>query len=198
MGIGQREEFVRTALRHFAELRRPIAQQGNSAQPFPADWFNLPPDVLADFGAMFYLSSMIPFHRSRSLADAVSTLEPALRLGQYHILRSGGFARAFFTWAGLDRDSEHRLAIDHLPIRPEDWNSGPSIWMIDFVAPFGHFDQIVPKLTANPNLTRLRTLRHNRAGGSLRVHEWTRPEPAGKVSQKSYSIAQFRDHLAGG
>jgi len=144
---------------------------------------------------MFYLASMVAHHRRRTLAAAVATLEPALRLGQYHIFRSNGFPRAFVTWAGLDAARERALALDHRPLAPEDWNTGASIWLIDFVAPFGHFDQMVEQLAQQPKLDRLRALWHDAEGEGYRIVEWTRAAPGDPIDQKMYDAARFAEIL---
>ena len=92
---------------------------------------------------------------------------------------------------------ERRLAVDHLPLRPQDWNAGNSKWVIDLVAPFGHVDQLLRILARNRTETRLRTLWHNRAGTRYRVVEWTRPEPGAAISVTSYGAGQFARLLDG-
>ena len=197
MRAESQDAFIETTLRHFAVLRNPAPGQSRSDTPFPDDWFDLPERQLADLGAMFFLISLTGFHRNRSLADAFSVLEPPLRLGQYRIFRSGGHPRAFITWGGLCPAAEHRLAIQHVPLEPQDWNSGPSMWLTDFVAPFGHIRQIVPMLSENPNLTSVRTLWHNRLGTRYRIVEWSRPASQSRIRVKSYGVGQFEKHLAG-
>ena len=192
------EDFTEKALRHFAALRDGAPGKAPGRDAFPDDWFDLPTGVLADFGAMFYLASMTGYHRPRSLAAAVSTFEPALRLGQYHIFRSGGFPRAFVSWAGLDPARERRFAVDHQPLLPEDWNSGPSIWLVDFVDPFGKLDEMTGMLMRNPALTRLRTLWHDATGKSYRIIEWTRADKDAPVDQQSYTPAKFAARLGKG
>ncbi|MFZ1727590.1 MAG: toxin-activating lysine-acyltransferase [Albidovulum sp.] len=184
------DDFAARTRRHFASLRQRPPGDGNAVS-FPDDWFDLSVETLADFGAMFYLASMVAHHRARSLAAAVATLEPALRLGQYHIFRSNGFPRAFVTWAGLDEARERRFALDHSPLAPEDWNTGASIWLVDFVAPFGHFDQMVEQLTRNPKLDRLRALWHDADGEGYRIVEWMRLSPTEPIVQKMYNVARF-------
>ncbi len=192
----QNEKFLRATLRHFAVMRDP-AVDGPQAVPMPKGWFDLPADVLADFGAMMYLASLNPYHRELNFAGVAALLEPPLRLQQYRVFRSDGFPRAFITWAGLDAGAERRLAVDHLPLQPEDWNRGHSTWLIDFVAPFGHIDQIVPLLTRNPAETCVRTLWHNKQGTRYRIVEWSRPQPAAEVEVRSYGVGQFARLLEG-
>ena len=189
------DTFTARARRQFASLRQVPKGEGGTAAPFPDDWSDLPAGALADFGAMFYLASMVAHHRRRTLAAAVATLEPALRLGQYHIFRSNGFPRAFVTWAGLDAARERALALDHRPLAPEDWNTGASIWLIDFVAPFGHFDQMVEQLAQQPKLDRLRALWHDAEGEGYRIVEWTRAAPGDPIDQKMYDAARFAEIL---
>lgn len=191
------DHFIRATMRHFAELRAAGPEAVESAQSFPKDWFDLSDAVLSDFGSMVYLSGLTRHHRQQSLANIMSTLEPPLRLGQYRIIRSDGYPRAFLTWAGLGSVQERRFSIEHKALHPEDWNSGPSVWLVDFVSPFGHIEKIVPLLTGNTELQRLRTLWHNRAGSRYRVVEWTRPAPEAKIVVRSYGVGQFARVLLG-
>ncbi|QBY02435.1 toxin-activating lysine-acyltransferase [Rhodophyticola sp. CCM32] len=192
------DHFFRATMRHFAELRSSGPDQGTSQIPFPKDWFDLPQDVLADFGALVFLASLTDYHRLRQLSDLFTSFEPPLRLGQYKVFRSNGYPRAVITWAGLGPEQEYGFAVDHKPLRPEDWNSGTSPWLIDFIAPFGHIDQIVPHLTENPDLLHVRTLWHNKPGTRYRIVEWSRPAGEAEVRVKSYGVGQFKRFLNGG
>lgn len=186
---------MRSTLRQFEALRNNVPSSPKEALPFPDDWFDLPAESLADFGAMYYLMSLSPFNNQRSLAQITAQLEPALRLGQYRIFRSNGYPRAFITWAGLDKAAEMGFAVDHRSLKPAEWNSGPSIWLIDFVAPFGQIDQIISTLDRNPDISRLRTLWHNKPATRHRIVEWVRHAPDGQIRMKSFGIGQFKKLL---
>ena len=80
-------------------------------------------------------------------------------------------------------------------MRAEDWNGGRSVWLIDFVAPFGHMREIIPRLTENPALRRLRALWITEGSDSYRVIEWTRAAAGGRVDECVFSPAQFARHL---
>ncbi len=183
-------------MRHLAEIHEIAPNSDTPELPFPDGWFDFPERELADLGAMFFLLSMSRFHRPRSVAQTIATLEPPLRLRQYHIFRSGGFARAFVTWAGLDTETEMQFAVDHEPLRPDQWNIGPSKWVIDFVAPFGHLQQAMRQLVASEQTNRLRTLWHNRRGTRARVIEWERDAQGGDVRIASYGRMQFKHRLS--
>lgn len=191
-GRSDSEQFFRATMRHFAELRESGPLPSSSARPFPKDWFDLPEPFLADFGSLFYLAALTRYHRPRPLYDLFACFEPPLRLGQYKLFRSNGHPRAAITWAGLSPQAEYRFAVDHKPLGPEDWNSGTSHWLVDFIAPFGHLDQIVPLLTQNPDVLRLRTLWHNKPGTRYRIVEWSRASADDRIDIRSYGVGQFK------
>lgn len=192
------DDMIRRTMRHVQVMAQPDPARPETAPPFPDDWFDLPQTLWADLGAMTYLLSLTGWHRRLPLADIAAMLEPPLRLGQYRIFRSaGGHPRAFLTWAGLTAEAEYDFAIRHHPLRPTDWNAGASKWMVTLAAPFGHVEQIVPMLTANPRETRVRTLWHNRTGERYRILEWSRPLGESVVQVRSYGVAQFARILTG-
>ncbi|QIE45342.1 toxin-activating lysine-acyltransferase [Pseudohalocynthiibacter aestuariivivens] len=182
-------------MRHLAALDHVRPGPASDAPPYPDDWFDLPQDALADLGAMTYLLSLSSYHATMPLSEATAHLEVALRLGQYRIFRSGGFPRGFVTWAGLADGAERRFALHHKPLMPRHWNSGPSKWMIDFVAPFGHTREILRVLASNPNESRVRTLWHNAKGTRYRIIEWARPAPGAPIGVRSFGVGQFARHL---
>lgn len=190
--------FMRATMRHFSVLAQTEMAADKTAPPFPDDWFDISADKYADFGAMYYLMSHNKFNSHRSLTQITAQLEPALRLGQYRIFRSGGYPRAFITWAGLNMAAERRLAVDLQGLSPQQWNSGSSTWLMDFVAPFGQLEQMLPMLSQNQNIQQLRTLWHNRSGARQRVVEWYRDSPKGEIKVVSYGAGQFAKKLRGG
>ena len=142
---------------------------------YPKDWFNLPQEMLADFGSIMFLASLSPIHRKHTLAQSFYGFETPLRLKQYNIFRdAGGYPRGFATFAGLSTEAEMRYAVDQKPLRPEDWTSGPSFWIIDFVMPFGQAPQVIEKLKSDLPHKRVRTNRLPSDLNTPRIVEWFR------------------------
>ncbi|CUK02251.1 Hemolysin-activating lysine-acyltransferase HlyC [Ruegeria denitrificans] len=162
---------------------------------FPKDWFDIPPEKYADFGALFYLASLTTPHRDRSLAQVLYAFETPFRLGQYHIFRQNGFPRGFVTFAGLNPETEHRYAIQETPLTEADFTSGPSFWIIDLVAPFGQTNQIVEMLKKNIPHPRVRTNRMDSDMSRNRIVEWTRDD-TGEVHMQLYRKQEFERVLA--
>jgi len=158
---------------------------------FPKDWFNLSQDVLADFGAIMFLAALSPTHRSHTLAQNFYGFETPLRLKQYTIFRdAGGYPRGFATFAGLSPEAELRYAVEQTALKPEDWTSGASFWIIDFVMPFGQAPQVIEKLKSDLPYERVRT---NRLASDLttpRIVEWFR-RPDRSVGLKVYRRGDF-------
>jgi len=190
--MSSQDKFLRVSLRHLSALS---SAQYEANEPYPQGWFDLPDQQLADLGAMFFLISMSKYHKDRPLAEVYASLEIPLRLSQYRVFRSNGFPRAFVTWAGLDKAAETRLAVEHKPLRKEQWNVGSSLWVVDMAAPFGHLGQIISVMSANRQTNRLRTLWHNKTGSRARVIEWTRETSEGEISVASYGQSQFKHVL---
>ncbi|MEM7073471.1 MAG: toxin-activating lysine-acyltransferase [Pseudomonadota bacterium] len=161
------------------------------AKSYPNDWFDLPQEVLADFGAMMFLASLSPTHRAHTLAQNFYGFETPLRLKHYHIFRSAeGYPRGFATFAGLSPEAERRYAVDDIALAPEDWTSGTSFWIVDFVMPFGQTAQVVEKLKSDLPYDRVRT---NRLAGDLktpRIVEWFRRQDR-SVGLKIYRKGDF-------
>ena len=189
------EKMVQRTLRHVRVMALP---EGKSTAPlaFPPDWFDLPERLWADLGAMAYLLSLTGYHRKLPYGDIMAALEPPLRLGQYRIFRSEqGYPRAFITWAGLSPAVEYDFAVRHRPLLPQEWNAGQSKWLVNFAAPFGHTEQIIPLLTRNPEETCVRAMWHNKTGEKYRILEWSRPKGETEVKVASYNPAQFAAKL---
>ncbi|NBO20778.1 MAG: toxin-activating lysine-acyltransferase [Rhodobacteraceae bacterium] len=191
MGIDHGNLLGRT-LRHVQVLAQPGFEAEANAPPLPPGWFDLPQAMWADLGVMAYLLSLTGYHRKKPMAEIMALLEPPLRLGQYRIFRTEqGHPRAFLTWAGLSPAAEYDFAIRHRALLPDEWASGPSKWLVNLAAPFGHLPEIIPLLTANPRETRVRALWHNRSGDRYRILEWSRPLGETEVRVASYGVAQF-------
>lgn len=89
------------------------------------------------YGALAFLALRSATHRQMTVEALRLRLQPPLDWGLYHIFRdSGGVPRAALTWAWLGEAAED-LLLHGQPLRPRDWRSGDSFWVIDLWAPYG-------------------------------------------------------------
>lgn len=63
-------------------------------------------------------------------------LQPPIDLGFFQVLRFEEVPRCSVTWAFLSPEVEAKL-ISGTMLDPQDWLSGPQMWLIHLVAPYG-------------------------------------------------------------
>ncbi len=166
----------------------------NQVKTYPRDWFDIEPATFADLGAMIYLSALTQTHQARTLAQAVSTYEPPLRLNQYKIFRQNGYPRAFVTYAALSPAAERKYALEQRPLSAADYTSGTSFWIVDLVSPFGQIAQIRNILKETLPFDRMRANRLDADMHNPRIVEWTRA-PDKSVGIKVYRKREFESLL---
>lgn len=92
-------------------------------------------NALRIYGDMLFLALRSPHHQRMHLANLREAVEPPVVLGQYQIFRFDEIPRGLFTWARLTEDAERRF-VGGEGLRPEDWNGGDRVWIIDLIAPY--------------------------------------------------------------
>lgn len=82
-------------------------------------------------------------HNELPLHALSAALVPAIKRRQFILVSEGGQPVFFVSWALLSYEAEQRYLETHqLLMRGEDWQSGDRMWFIDWVAPFGHTQEI--------------------------------------------------------
>lgn len=97
-------------------------------------------------GAAIALMMESPFHQHMFLADMKWLLIPPLQLQQFIFFRKDETPIAFASWALLDSETEARVSKGQMRLKPEEWNKGDRLWIIDIVAPLGAHDDIIKKV----------------------------------------------------
>lgn len=95
------------------------------------------------FGAAVWLWMQSEAHKDIPLHVLNQLLLPAIGYRQFMIGSVEGRPVFFLSWALFDEAAEHRYLHSHPSSLPEtDWNSGDRLWVIDWIAPFGHTRQM--------------------------------------------------------
>lgn len=68
-------------------------------------------------------------------------LMPPLVLDQCRLYANNGIPFAYVSWAFVSDEVDSRLRTGEAKIAPHEWKSGPHIWLIDIVTPFGKRDE---------------------------------------------------------
>lgn len=90
-------------------------------------------------GASVWLWMHSERHRLLALHHLNQMLLPVIQQGQYLLVFEADQPVFFFSWAYFDDAAEQRyLADPEQLIDATDWSSGDRMWLIDWIAPFGH------------------------------------------------------------
>lgn len=78
-------------------------------------------------------------HRDAPVHLLSALLMPALKTRQFVIATEHGKPVFYMTWANMDQAAESRYLSNPPYCMPQaDWNCGERMWILDWVAPFGH------------------------------------------------------------
>ena len=110
-------------------------------------------------GEMTWLLSQSPLHRVFAIGDLEWLVMPALIHQQFYIFRDGDRPVGLALWAKCRPEAEAKL--ERGMIEPEnrlsleEWNNGPTIWLVDLIAPFAdqqnkHREIMIADLISGP------------------------------------------------
>ena len=114
-------------------------------------------------------------YRRWSVIDLEVNILPALRCGQSKIyLDPEQRPMGFLTWALVDEECHHALMMEGRNPPDDRWCSGPHLWFVDIVSPFGSPYPIVRDMQRNgfPDFARAYSIKRNAAGEIVRVNVW--------------------------
>lgn len=90
-------------------------------------------------GAAVWLWTHSASHRELPLHALHQLLLPAIHHRQFAVVSEGGRPVFYLSWARFDADAEARyLCRSPFDMPDADWTAGDRMWVLDWVAPFGH------------------------------------------------------------
>jgi cytolysin-activating lysine-acyltransferase len=107
------------------------------------------PTVASALGEIVWLFSTSPAHRYLFLADLEWMVMPPILLGQFRLFRALERPAGLALWAYLSDEVEARLNAGIGKLKPEEWNCGPHLWLVELIAPLGGADEMLADLAAN-------------------------------------------------
>ncbi len=101
-------------------------------------------DEAALLGMVVWLWMRSEVHRPTPLYALQTMVLPALKYRQFVLGREAGTPVFFCSWASFSEAAEERYLDSPKDLRDEDWRSGDRLWLLDWVAPFGHTRALFP------------------------------------------------------
>lgn len=90
-------------------------------------------------GSVAWLWMHSKSHRNFPLHTLPVLLLPAIKNRQFVVASIAGHPVFYLSWANLSEEAEKRYLANSPLLMPEaDWNCGDRMWILDWVAPFGH------------------------------------------------------------
>ncbi len=99
-------------------------------------------------GEIVWLMSQSPTHRQLFVSDLEWFCMPPLLLEQFRVFYGPEMPSAVAMWASVSDDVEQRLLAGGQKLKPDEWNSGQRLWVMELVAPFGGQDHVLADLSA--------------------------------------------------
>jgi cytolysin-activating lysine-acyltransferase len=121
-----------------------------------------------EFGFAYMLMRHSQLHKTYPLAYVEQLIEPALK---HKCLKfyfdEQGAPVGYAIWATVTDDVEERfMRSGRWQLHPSEWNEGATLWLVDFVAPFGHaramLNDLARLLSDGHAMLRYFRVRHNR------------------------------------
>jgi cytolysin-activating lysine-acyltransferase len=97
-------------------------------------------------GPISWLYARTQDRRFMFLADLDWAVMPPVVLDQCRLFMKGQMPFAFFTWAWVSDEVQQRLMEGNGKLAPHEWKSGPHLWLIDLVTPFGGSNDMLTEL----------------------------------------------------
>jgi cytolysin-activating lysine-acyltransferase len=101
-------------------------------------------------GEITSLLLLSPVHRKFQVRDIADIILPAIDLGQYRIYRNAKRQPiAFVTWGYFDEKTEQEYLNGKTVLSEKELKSGDILYMLDFIAPYGHAKKVINDLRSN-------------------------------------------------
>lgn len=139
-------------------------------------------EMLNGYGALAFLYLRAPRYADWPVKALRLFIQPPIDLRQGRLFFHDGIPRAACTWAHFSPEVEANWVNGALP-KPAQWRSGPVVWLMDIVAPYGQGSggQVLRAfmLGLPEKITRFRYLRVDDSGNLEKIVEIKRREGGG-------------------
>ena len=112
-------------------------------QPAPEEHAKKMSEVL---GEVTWLMSQSPVHKRMFIEDIEWLVMTPVLLNQFRLYYSEDRPVGVVLYARVDTDTAAVLSAGTNRLRPQDWTSGDTIWVVEVISPFGAAQEMVDEL----------------------------------------------------
>lgn len=121
-------------------------------------------------GEITWLMSQSPLHKQFFISDLEWFVMAPVLLQQFRLFYDKDKPIGVVFWATVNDEVEERLESGTSRLRPQDWKSGNSLWVVEVIAPFGGSEEMVRDLKTKVFAERtLKVLVSNAQGREIRT-----------------------------
>lgn len=99
-------------------------------------------------GEITWLMSQSSLHKQFFISDLEWFVMTPVLLQQFRLFYDKDKPIGVVFWATVNEEVEQRLKVGTSRLRPQDWKSGNSLWVVEVIAPFGGAEEMVKDLKA--------------------------------------------------
>ena len=108
-----------------------------------------PKTVAQMLGEIVWLMTQSTIHKQMFVGDLEWFCMPAVLLEQFRVFYGPNAPAAVALWASVSAETQERLLQGGSKLRPDEWNNGENLWLIELIAPFGAQDEILRDLASS-------------------------------------------------
>ncbi len=122
------------------------------------------------FGDIMTLMLNSPTHLNYKIQHFNNIVLPPVQLNQYRIYHDAKKRPVgFVSWAMLSKEAEDKFLNHATPLTLEEWASGDKIYIMEFIAPYGHAQKIAADLKKRYPKHKAHAVRYDTTGKNGKV-----------------------------
>ncbi|MFT3810512.1 MAG: toxin-activating lysine-acyltransferase [Micropepsaceae bacterium] len=126
-----------------------FAMTDSTLTPGPTHQPGQPKTVAQMLGEIVWLLSQSPIHKQLFIGDLEWFCMPPILLEQYRLFYGPNAPAAVALWARVSPETDARLTAGAPRLRPDEWQSGDTYWLVELIAPFGGHEEILKDLQSS-------------------------------------------------
>ncbi len=121
-------------------------------------------------GEITWLLTQSPAHKGFFISDIEWMIMVPVMLQQFRLFYDQDKPVGVVLWAKINKEVEERLMAGNARMRPQDWKSGETLWVVEIIAPFGgHLEMIKDFKAETFNDTPVHYLERSAEGNEAKV-----------------------------